>query len=130
MFKPETVSIPSVHYNFLAKDKNSDEIVEYRVQDLSEKYYELAVEFMAKYFLPDETLCSSKNVSMIPEPVRIFSDFWRQALTQKLSIGCFRNNDQNDELVGVNILSASSINDPVDEIKVSLCLVHRLYNLV
>lgn len=124
--RPESVSFPSVYYNFLAKDKNNDHVTEYRVQDLPEEHYERALELMVNYFLPDETLCSNKNSSNNPEIVKAMLGFWRLALTEKLSIGCYRNHDENDDLVGVNVFLVKSINDPEDTTTVSIFLVRRV----
>lgn len=97
----------------MAKDKNSDNLVQYRVQDLPEEYYDETVAFMIKYFLPDETICSSRDVPNKPSAVKEFADFWREALKEKLSIGCFKNN--GDELVGANVLLVKSKDDPEDK---------------
>jgi ribosomal protein S18 acetylase RimI-like enzyme len=112
--RPESLSFPQVYYTFKARDKNSDDVIEYRVQDLPEEYYERAVDFMVKYFLPDETFCSSKGLPDKPSGVKEFRDFWSAAMTEKLSIGCFRN-DGSDELVGANVLLVSSKEDCCDE---------------
>lgn len=115
--RPESLSFPHVYYTFEAKDKHSEKVVEYRVQDLPVEYYEQAVNFMVKYFLPDETFCASKEIPEKPSAVKEFCDFWIEALQEKLSIGCFKN-DGTEEFVGVNIFLVSSKND-VDENKVS-----------
>jgi hypothetical protein len=120
MFKykrPESLSFPQIYYKFNAKDKNSDNIVEYRVQDLPEEYFEQTVDFMVKYFIPDETLCMSLGISRKAAPIKEFSDFWMCALKEKLSIACFKN-DGSEEFVGANVLLVSS-KDDIDEENVS-----------
>jgi hypothetical protein len=112
--RPETLSFPQVYYTFKAKNKNSDEIVEYRVQDLPIEKYEEAVDFMVKYFLPDETFCASKGIPEKPRAVKEFRDFWDAALKEKLSIACYKN-DGSDELVGANVLLVSSKEDLNDD---------------
>jgi GNAT superfamily N-acetyltransferase len=127
MFKykrPESLTFPQTYYKFNAKDKNSDKIVEYRVQDLPEEYFEQAVNFMVKYFIPDETLCMSLGIPSKAAPIKEFSDFWMGALKEKLSIACFKN-DGSEELVGANVLLVSS-KDDIDDANVSWVLCEWL----
>lgn len=81
----------------------------YRVQDLPEEFYDEAVAFMVKYFLPDETFCMSRDIPNKPEAIKDFKTFWYETLKQRISIACFRNTD--DELVGANMLWVSSKDD-------------------
>lgn len=118
--RPENLAFPQVWYTFKAKDKNSDNIVEYRVQDLPEDYYEQTVDFMVKYFLPDETFCSSRDTHNKPSAVKCFRKVWDEAIKQKISIGCFKN-DGSSELVGANVLLIYSKDDPEDDSEVKRC---------
>lgn len=52
---------PRIWLKFMAKDLNSDELVEYRVEDLTEDRYEDAVAHMINYFIRDEPICKSKS---------------------------------------------------------------------
>lgn len=113
--RPETLPYPNIYYTFTAKDKHSDNILEYRVQDMPEKFFEQAVDFMVKYFLPDETFCASKNVPNKPSAVDSFRAFWLDSLQQKLSIACFRN-DGNEELVGANVLIVNTKQDDAGDL--------------
>ena len=60
--RPENVPYPSVWHRFQAKDTESDEIVNYVVQDLPEDRFEEAVKHMVKFFVHDEPLCESKGL--------------------------------------------------------------------
>lgn len=115
--RPEKLSFPQIYYTFKAKDKNSENLIEYRVQDMPEEYFEQALEFMVKYFLPDETFCSSRDIPNKPSAVAEICEFWRDALKHRLSIACFRN-DGSDELVAANVLMVSSKDDPVTDTKI------------
>lgn len=123
MFKrPGNLDFPQVFYTFKAKDKNSDDVIEYRVQDLPEEFYDQAADFMVKYFLPDETFCSSRDIPNKPIATEIIRQFWNETIKHKLSIACFRN-DGSDELVGANVLTVSSKNDPEEDLnQVSCCI--------
>jgi hypothetical protein len=114
--RPETLALPTTYYTFTAKDKSGDNIIEYRVQDLTEQYFEQTVDFMVKYFLPDETLCESKHVPKKPSAIEGFRKFWRDMLQHKLSIACFRN-DGSDELVGANILIVNTKQDEEGDLR-------------
>lgn len=112
--RPESLSFPQIYYTFKAKDKNSDDVIEYRVQDLPEEKYEQAVDFLVTYFLPDETICASRKIPDKPKAIKDFRKFWIGAIREKLSIACFKN-DGSDELVAANVLLVSSKDDKNDE---------------
>lgn len=57
--RPKDIPFPSTWWTFKAKDLESDDLVEYRVQDLPEEYYDEALELMHKHFINDETLCNT-----------------------------------------------------------------------
>ena len=65
--RPENVPFPSIWHRFQAKDTESDEIVNYVVQDLPEDRFEDAVNHMLKYFVHDEPLCKAKGLYEILE---------------------------------------------------------------
>lgn len=116
MFKrPENLEFPQVYYTFKANDKNSDDVIEYWVQDLPEEFYDQTVDFMVKYFIPDETFCSSRDIPNKPTAIEVLRQFWNDTVKQKLSIACFRN-DGSDEMVGANVLTVSSKNDPEEDL--------------
>lgn len=108
--RPANLSFPSVYRKFRARDSRSEEIIEYRIQDLPEERYEEAVDFMVKYFLSDETFCSSRSIHKKTGGVEAFRRFWKKSLREKISIGCFRD-DGSEELVGANIFLVHSRND-------------------
>lgn len=112
--RPESLSFPQIYHKFKAKDKNSEKIVEYRVQDLQEHYFERCVDFMVQYFLPDETFCISRRVPEKPDAVKEFRNFWNEALKEKLSIACIKN-DESEEFVGANVLLVNSKDDQNEE---------------
>lgn len=116
--RPENVEFPTTYYTFKAKLKNSDEVIEYRVQDLPEDRFEEALEMMRTQFLPDESLCSSKGVDVDARSGKILCDFWIEVMKQHLSIGCFRN-DEVDDLVSVNVFTIHNKNDPKEDVDVS-----------
>lgn len=95
----------------MAKEKNGDKLIEYRVQDLPEEYFEESLQNIKKYYLPEENFAVATRVLENPEAVEDFFMFWRDALKQGVSLGCFTN-DGTEEFVAVNILIVNSKDDP------------------
>ncbi|KAL7028453.1 hypothetical protein ACKWTF_005842 [Chironomus riparius] len=113
MFKrPVNLEFPHVYCIFTAKDRGSDVMTEYRIQDIPEDRYEEAVDMMANVFLPDEPL--SDKILSNPESVKTLRVTWMRALQQRVSLGCYRN-DGSDELVGMNVLEVHTMDDPEDD---------------
>lgn len=111
--RPGNAAYPQVYYRFKAKDKNSDNIVEYRVQDLPEEYFEEAAKFMVEKFLPFETICSAVNAHHSKAFCDQIHEFWMKQLEEKLSIACFKD-DGSQDLVAVNVLVVKSKEDEDD----------------
>lgn len=55
--RPANVPYPSVWLQFKAKDSDSDELVNYRVEDLSEDRVDDAIQHMLDNFVKDENTC-------------------------------------------------------------------------
>lgn len=109
--RPESIKIPQVYLTFNAKDKNSDVVVSYRVQDLTEEYYEKAVDLLVKHFLAEETFCACRKLIESEKAVEEFRSLWRSCFAEKLSLACFK--DGSDELISVNALMVNikGVND-------------------
>lgn len=54
--RPENIPFPTVWLKFQAKDLTSDDLVEYRVQDLPVERHDEVMELMTSYFLEDESM--------------------------------------------------------------------------
>lgn len=117
--RPDNLSFPQIYSTFKGKDKNCDKIIEYRIQDLPEEYFDQAVDFMTNFFLTDETLCTAISISSKPGAIQAFRGLWRDSLKKKVSIGCFRN-DKSGELVGLNVLIVKSKSDAEGSLQVLL----------
>lgn len=111
--RPENLSFPQIYHTFRAKDRDSDEIVNYYVQDLPNDRVEEATDLMAKHFLPDETLCSSIGLHKDQEEVEKIKLMWQEMAKEKFSIVCFR--EGHDDIVAANFLTIYSKNDPKEE---------------
>lgn len=113
--RPENLSFPQVYYTFKAKDCDSDEIVNYIVQDLPEDRADEAVELMVKHFLPDETLCTANGLLQHPEAVEEFKFFWHEMTKLKFSLVCFR--EGHEDIVAVNFIIIDSKDDPKEDVQ-------------
>lgn len=99
--RPENVSYPKVWTTFLAKDLDSDNLVEYRVQDLPEDRFEDTVKYLLENYLNDEPFTSSKDLQDDPEALEEQKNFWRNHFKSKTTLVCFK--EGSDEIVGVNL---------------------------
>jgi hypothetical protein len=110
--RPAHLKYPQVYHTFRAKDKDSDELVEYRVQDLPEEFIDEAVELLKMYFIPDEPLCIAADVPNSPDTIKIYCEFWRKILIDRWSLACFKG--ASNELVGLNVLGITARSEPFD----------------
>jgi hypothetical protein len=115
---PASLNFPTIYYTFEAKDRESNKVVEYRVQDLPQTHYKEALSMLEHFFLPDEEICVSRGLLRSPAGIKEVTAFWSEMLNERLSIACFRNDDSN-ELVAINVFVVSSKDDPKDETVVS-----------
>lgn len=95
-------STSSVIWEFQAKDKDSDELVNYTIQKLPENRFQDAIDFLMKYFLPEEAMCECKRIIESEEAVEFAIGFAQDILNEQVSVGCFK--DGSDELIAVNLL--------------------------
>lgn len=54
--RPESMKIPKMWYKFDARDIDTDELVEYCIQDLPESKFQDGIDFMAQHFCKDEPI--------------------------------------------------------------------------
>lgn len=120
--RPKEAAYPQVYYRFKAKDKNSENMVEYRVQDLPEEYFEQSAKFMVEKFLPFETICLAVNAHLNKAFCDQIFEFWMEQMAEKLSIACFKD-DGSKELVAVNVLVVKSQDDEEDAVDAVSCRV-------
>jgi hypothetical protein len=116
--RPASLNFPTIYYTFEAKDRESNKVVEYRVQDLPQTDYKEALSMLEHFFLPDEEICVSRGLLRSPVGIKEVTAFWSEMLNERLSIACFRK-DESNELVAINVFVVSSKDDPKDETVVS-----------
>lgn len=104
--RPETVPFPSVWLRFKARDVDSDNLIEYRVQDLTEADFEAAFDHMKTHFLKDEVMNNVMELWKDEAAIADLYKIWKEMVKQRLSLACFREN--SNEMVGCNILYLSA----------------------
>lgn len=129
--RPESSVFPKVWHTFTAKDADSERLVEYRIEDISESRSEEAVKIMAKNFLRGEPLCIAFGIRETPFPIYLYSFvcqissiisknlhligvagdpvaendiirwLWEPIVKQKMALVCYKSG--LDEIVGLNM---------------------------
>lgn len=125
--RPSTLNFPQIYYTFKAKDKDSDEIVEYRIQDLPIEDYERAVDMLLSDFVPEENFCVCRGLTSEPAAMAEIREFWKNELQNKISVACYRNNDKSNDLVGLNVLAVESKNHEASSDEVCMCTSYVFY---
>lgn len=117
--RPDSVEYPKVWHRFKARDLNSDRLVEYRIQDLTDERAEEAYEHMRQNYLAGEpvTVCFGKKYQIkICEEFSIerhltggsndlqhYKDYliaWKSILAQKMVLVCYKEGSK--EIIGAN----------------------------
>lgn len=57
--RPQSTEFPKIWRTFTAKDSDSDRLVEFRIEDLTESRYDEAIEIMVQLFCNGEPLCTA-----------------------------------------------------------------------
>ena len=107
--RPANVPYPNVWLRFKAKDLDSDELVEYRIQDVPEDQIEEAIERLTEFYIPDEPLCKTTDSDKDPKYIRDFQESWRAQAAQRMVLACYK--EGSDEILGVNLTYVASKDD-------------------
>lgn len=122
--RPESAEFPRIWTTFKAKDKDSDELVEYRIQDLPESKFDEALEFLAHNYCRDEPIAEAcgiltycfmfcltsiwvdfsislivSEISNDPVAVAEFKQVWSLSFKQKMVLVCFKGD--STEIIGM-----------------------------
>ncbi|XP_058454588.1 uncharacterized protein LOC131432368 [Malaya genurostris] len=116
--RPPSVDYPRVWLTFEARDleetgNDGHRTVKYRVQDLPEDRVDDAIAHMQTHFLRGEPMCSIVGLFKDPVALAEFAELWRSIAAQRCAVVCFR--EGSDEIVGLNMLTVVSKNDPKEQ---------------
>jgi len=108
-----------IYSTFKAKDKDSDEIIEYSIQDIPEDKFEEAINLYFEHFINDEPLAEVRKLHENKNALIELRHVWMEGIKKsRLGVACFKC---DGEMVGVNILS---ITDKSDEHSIEVsCIV-------
>uniref|UniRef100_A0A336LWE4 CSON003498 protein n=1 Tax=Culicoides sonorensis TaxID=179676 RepID=A0A336LWE4_CULSO len=94
---------PKVYMRFKAKDCESDDLVEYRIQDLPENRFDDALNFMFHdQYLREEPFAKGHEIKDDPLAMEDFTEYYTGMINEKMSLVCFK--EGSDEIVALNIL--------------------------
>lgn len=111
--RPDDVPFPNVWHRFLAKDLNSDELVEYRIEDLTEDRFDDAFQNMKENFILDEPQFQSRNAIDEENMVEEYCEVMRAISRNRMTLVCVK--EGSDEIIGVNWNYVLSRGDAFDE---------------
>lgn len=104
-----SVEYPRVWHTFMARDIDSDEMVEYRIQDLPLNRVNEVYEHMLANYIIDEPV--GQILGSADDPVH-FSDYklcWDPIVAQRNALVCFKAG--SDQIVGANMVFVGAKED-------------------
>lgn len=107
--RPVSDEYPKVWHTFKARDIGSDNIVEYRIQDLPLNRIDDLFEHLLATFIPDEPIGQALGYENDPNVFEDYKKLWTPAIAQRMALVCFK--EGTDEIVGTNVLFISSKDD-------------------
>ncbi len=121
MEKTRKTEMSRIYHKFLAKDLNSNDLVEYRVEDVPEDRYKEVADFLVKNYVPDEPMLECLKIAENPEAVEFIRAFFLNILEKKASLICFKERSQ--EIVAANAMSVQTKAESQKPDKVFLLIV-------
>lgn len=98
--RPENLPFPQVYKSFIVNGE------EFYISDLSEDLSEEAWELIAKFLIPEETFCKSKQIHKNDYAMHFMYDGYLELFKQKTSLACFKK--ETNQLVGINVLGVKT----------------------
>lgn len=120
--RPRELRFPVQYHKFVTRDQDTNNLVEYRVEDIPDGRYEEACRFMVKHFVPYEPKLVARNGQHDQQVMEDYFKKYMHGIKQKVSVACVKKG--SDELVGVNILEVLGRNNTGFTFDVNYC--HRL----
>ncbi|XP_055551290.1 uncharacterized protein LOC129733800 [Wyeomyia smithii] len=115
------IPYPTVWHRFEIRNPSTGTCETYRVQDLPPDRIDDAIRHMCEYFLRDEPICASLNLAQDPIGVEEITAIWRSIAKQRCIVVCYE--EGREEIVGLNMLTVVSKEDPPFDNKFESCAV-------
>lgn len=104
--RPENSLYPQLYYSFMAKALDGDELIEYYVEDLTDKHVEKAIELISKYLTPDETFQQAIKLSERDYAPEILKLYFGGIFKERVSLACFVSG--TGEMVALNAMKVET----------------------
>lgn len=112
--RQDGTSYPQIYRKFKAKSRNIDEMVtdeEFYIQDLTENYYDDAVEFLIEYHARSSIFHRAAGTLATDDGIERIRQMYRRVLEDNISLICLKAD--TNEIIGVNaILIRSKYDEP------------------
>lgn len=105
--RPDTNDYPKVWYKFKARDVDSDNFVDYRIQDLPLDRVDDLFEHLIESFLPDEPAAQAMDHD--PHGIDDYMQYLKPIIAQRMVLVCFK--EGSDEIVGANLVFINTKDD-------------------
>ena len=100
--RPEGSPYPKIFSSFKAKAKDSDDFEEYFIQDLTEEYFDRAVDFIVENHATGGVLHRAAKTLSSPNGLINVRQKYRSIFEEKVSLICLKAGSQ--EIAGLNAL--------------------------
>lgn len=100
--RPDSAEYPKIWHTFKARDIDSDNLVEYRIQDLPMDRTDDLFEHMLATFIADEPIGHVLGGENDAEYFEDFKRIRRPAIEQRVTLVCFK--EGSTEIVGANVI--------------------------
>lgn len=100
--RPASVEFPKIWHTFKARDIQSDNLVEYRVQGLPLNRADDYIEHLLTNFYGEEPAGKALGIHDDPYGADDYKRFWMPIIAQRTTLVCFK--DGSDEIVGANVV--------------------------
>lgn len=107
--RPDSADFPRIWHTFKARDIDSDNLVEYRIQDLPMDRADDFFQHMLATFIPDEPIGQALGYENDPLIGEDYKKLWTPAIAQRMALVCFK--EGSNEIVGTNVIFISSKGD-------------------
>lgn len=102
--RPEDSLYPQLYHSFKAKARDSDELVEYFVEDLTEQHFGKAIELILKYFTLEEPF--QQAIKFAEKQPELFKIYFTGIFKERVSLACFVSGSY--EMVALNALKVET----------------------
>lgn len=107
--RPESAEFPKIWHTFKARDIDSENFVEYRIQDLPLDRVADCHRHFATTFIQDAPLGTLLGGRRDPYRIDDYTTLCEPVVAQQMSIVCFK--EGSDEIIGANLLFIDTIED-------------------